>query len=471
VRVRLFHAFAAVAAAVGCGRFGFDSQIDGDGGGGGGRGDGRTGDAISTGPAGPRWMRQSGVPGMVSGRGGGNGEVAMVEVFNGTFDSDGVSLSGMGFSSSAFVRYDALGNVKQALTLDATGFCEMHDAIVDGDDTIVAGLTSGTTSVPAYGACSIATNRQDPVALRITSGGTESVLAHWSASGANAQAWSAAKLGDGSLVMSGIYGAGLTIESPLPAAQNDPNSWLARSNPTLVTGAAWAFGLSATIDIHGGPVSARDDATCAMGAFAGATTLFGVALPYVGGYDTWVARIADNAAVDFVRAIGSTGDESMFEGQSSIAALADGGCAVGIRANGDVTYDATTFPVSQGAGLLLELTSTGALSRGARYPVIPMVTTVGDRLFVAYSVTQPTTIGAELYTPDGADVVIVERAAGADRLVAAVGGAGTQTVVDLFEVAPDALGIAVQTSGALVFGATSFDTGASSVRAVGVVGL
>jgi hypothetical protein len=472
VRVRWLPAFVSITVAAGCGRFGFESQGDGDGGAGDVRGDGMSIDAVSTGPTGARWMRRAGRPGTVGGRGGGNAEVAMVEVFNGTFNTDGVALTGMGFSSTAFVRYDALGNIKQALTLDATGFCEMHDAIIDGDDTIVAGLTIGTTSVPSYGACSIATNRQDPVAIRIAPDDSQSVIAHWSASGANAQAWSAAKLSDDSLVMSGIYGANLTVASPLVAAQHDPNGWIARSDPTLPTGARWANGMSATVEVHGGSVSARDDATCAMGAFRGPVTLFGVALPYVGGYDTWVAHIAVDATIHFVRGIGSTGDESSFESASWIAALPDGGCALGIAAPADVTFDSTTMPASMGPGLMLVLGSNGALARWYRFASAPAVAVIGDVIYVAFTVGAPTMVGTALHTPAGTDVIVVALGVGVpDRLVGVVGGDGDQTILDLFGVAPDALGIAVKTDRGLVFGDTAFDTGATSERAVGVLGL
>jgi hypothetical protein len=418
-------------------------------------------------------MHPFGVTGVPSGHGGGGGEVAVVYKFTNNYTFNGVSLTGMGFGSTAFIRYDAGGNVKQAMTLDATGFCEMRDAIVDGDSTIVAGLTIGTTAVPAYGACSIATNRQDPVAIRIAADGTQSVLAHWSATGANAQTWAAAQLSDGSLFMSGVYGADLSIGSPLPTALTDPNGWVARTHPTIPTNGAWFWGNPNSGVVHAGPVAASGTGTCAMGAFSMGATLFGVPLGNVGGYDTWVAHLSANGGADFVIAVGSTNNESNFQGESGIAALPDNGCAIAIIAPDDVTYDGTTFPVSQGLGLTLELANNGALVRGSRYPDEPTIAAIGARRFVAYGVSAPIMIGGQLYTPALSDVVIVELGGNTmpDRLIGVVGGAGSQTPHDLFEVAPDALGIVVHTTGPLVFGDSSFDSAGSDVLAVGVIGL
>jgi hypothetical protein len=209
-----------------------------------------------------------------------------------------------------------------------------------------------------------------------------------------------------------------------------------------------------------------------MGAFRGPVTLLGTALPYVGGYDTWVAHVAADATVQFVRGIGSTGDESSFESASWIAALPNGACALGIIAPGDVTFDGTTMPASQGPGLMVVLASDGSLARWYRFPSAPAVVVVGDQVHVAFAVNATTTVGGQVYTPDGSDVLIIALGAGVpDRIVGVVRGAGDQTILDLFEVAPDALGIAVRTNGTLEFGATTFDTGATTVRAVGVLGL
>ena len=460
-----------VVAVAGCGRLGLSPPDGGDARGAGDGGDG--GVDASTGVVGPRWMRAFGVGSRLSGHGGGGGEVAVVQTFAGTFTTDGVSLTGMGFSSTAFIRYDAVGAIERAVTLDASGFCEMKAAIVDGDDTILAGLTLGTTTVPAYGACSIATNRQDPIALRIAADGTQSVVVHWTASGANAQAWTAAPLSDGSLVMSGIYSDGLTIAGPLPTAMADPNAWVARSNPASPTVGAWAFGLSANVVVQGARVSVAEDGLCAIGAFAGPATLFGTAVPHVGGFDAWVTHISSSGAVDYVRGVGSPANESAYEGNSSILALPEGNCTLGIEAPGDVTYDGTMFPVSGGPGLLLELAANGALRKGARFPATPRLARIGNRSFVAFGVSAPYTVGDQVHMPDGTDVLIIERNIDAqtDRLVGVVGGAGTQQALELFEVAPDALGIAVRNTGKLVFGAASLDSGASDIRAVGVLGI
>jgi hypothetical protein len=378
----------------------------------------------------------------------------------------------MGFISTAFIRYDASGNVKRAVTLDSDGFCDMRDAIIDGPDTIVSGLTSGTNPLPVYGACGISTNRQDPVAIKIADDGTQTVVAHFLAGGANAQGWRVAPFSDGSLAMAGIYASALTVASPLPTAMTDPSAWIGRSNPGTPTVGAWGIGLTNTVEIHAGPLAVRDDGTCAMGAFRGPTTLFAAAVPYVGGYDTWVAHLSSTGTADFVRGVGSTADEPSFDNDNSIVALPGGGCAIGIQANGDVTFDATTYPVSAGSGLLLELGANGALTRGTRFPSPPALAMIGDRLFAAFTVTAPYTVGTQTHTPQGSDVLIIERGNGApDRLRGVVGGTGTQLAFDLFEAAPDALGIVVETSGPLAFGATTFDSGGTTVRTVGVLGI
>lgn len=460
--MRLVQAVSLVAVA-GCGRFGFDeTQPNGSGDAG---GDAR----MTTGMVGPRWMKRFGLP-QDTGLSGARGEVTVVQRFSSTFSGDGISLTGQGFESSALARYDVEGSVQFAIALDATGFCDMRDVIADGADTIVTGLTIGTQAIAAYGACSIATNRQDPIAIRVDAAKQQTVSAHWTASGANAQAWRAAQLTDGSLVISGIYSSGLMTDKALPAAQVDSNVWMARTHATATT-ATWSTSLNDDTSVHAGPVDAYGDNTCAMGAYTGPATLLGTALPHVGGYDTWFARVGPDGQPRFVRGLGSTLDEPSFSNLSSVAALPGGGCAIGIDAPGDVTFDGVTMPASQGRGLLVYTDDTGALLDWSRLPRTPKLAVVGDRYIVAFEVSSPFMIGDVLYTPDGIDTVIVEVVGDTFPILGVVGGAGDQMAAALAAAADDAVAIIVGSTGALAFGATSWDTGTTKVNAVGVLGI
>lgn len=451
-----------------CGRVGFDATIDG---GAPATDDGAV-DAPSTGAVGPRWIKRIGTANSRMGLDGAAGEVAVVQRFNSTFSADdGIALTGAGFESSAFIRYNADGSVERAVTLDATGFCDMREVVVDGTDSIVAGLTIGTMTVPAYGACSIATNRQDPIAIRIAADGTQTIVAHWTASGSNAQGWGIAQLADGSFVLNGIYSADLVIDTALPSAQADPNAWVARTDGT-VTSAAWSRGLPAAVEVHAGPIDSDAQSTCVVGGHRGPVTLFGVVVPHAGGYDTWVARLDDAGAASFVRGIGSTANEPSFSNDSSVVALPDQGCVVGIEAPGDVTLGTTMYPASAGIGLLARFDSAGDVTAGARLPSAPFLARVGDRLIGAFSLAAPLSIGAQLFAPDGRDVVVVEVVDGSPAvLLGVIGGAGDQAVDRIAAIGPDAVALSGPSAGALAFGTSGFDSGASTVRFVAALGI
>lgn len=451
-----------------CGRVGFDARGDAaqapiD--------DGAT-DAPATGAVGPRWIKRVGSASIAIGIDGEDGEVAVVQRFSSTFSADdGIALTGAGFQSSAFIRYNADGSVERAVSLDATGFCDLREVAVDGTDSIVAGLTIGTMTIPAYGACSIATNRQDPLAIRIAADGTQTVVAHWTASGSNAQGWGITQLANGSFVLNGIYGGDLMTDMALPTAQADPNAFVARTDGT-VTGAAWSRALTAAVEVHAGPIDSSGQSTCMVGAHRGPVTLLGVAVPHVGGYDAWVIRVDDSGAASFVRGIGSAGNEPSFSNDSSVVALPDDGCAIGIEAPGDVTIDAATYLASDGIGLLVRLDSTGNVVTAARLPSAPFLAGVGDRLIGALSVSAPLTIGGQVFTPDGADIVVVELAGGVpERLLGVIGGAGDQSVDKIGAIGPDAVAVSGTSTGALSFGTSAFDSGAATVRVVAALGI
>ncbi|NVB85751.1 MAG: hypothetical protein HOV81_45725 [Kofleriaceae bacterium] len=459
---------AVLLCLAACGRIDFDETLPGSDG---GSGDGSM--VTPTGPKGPRWIKKFGA-GSKSQAAGVRGEVAVVGSFNnGSFAADdNVALVGQGFISTAFVRYSATGDVMQTAVFDATGFCDMRGITLDGDDVVVAGYTAGTASMPALGACSMVTNRQDPVVLRLAPDGTQSLVGHWVAGTANAQAWNVGRLADGSFVLSGIYGGTLAMGAGVPMASIDPSGWVGRTSPSSATGGVtWAEGLRGETEVHGGPISTAGAVTCTMGAFSGTVTILGAQLQSVGGYDAWVARVDETGAAQYVRGIGSVAGESYFD-SGSIAAR-DDSCTIGVVAPADVTLDAVTYPMSDGAGILVQYRNDGSVKWARRLPAEPFAAYVGDRLFVAVEVTGTLSIGGTPYTAQGKDAVVLELddTGAIIGMAGVVGGAGDQAPSELVAIGPDALAITVTTRGVLSFGDTSFDTVTTTARAVASLGI
>jgi hypothetical protein len=451
-----------------CGRISFDETSGGSDGGGSG-----SGSVMPTGPKGPRWIKKFGT-GSKSHAAGVRGEVAVVGSFSGgSFAADdNVALTGQAYISTAYVRYSATGDVMQTALFDATGFCDMRGIAIDGEDVVVAGYTEGTSTMPALGACSMATNRQDPVVLRLAPDGTQSLVGHWVASGTNAQAWNVARLADGSFVVSGIYGGTLAIGTGFPTTTIDPSGWLVRTSASSTSGdAVWAEGVHGATEVHGGPIATAGMDTCTIGAFSGAVSIFGTQMQSVGGHDAWVARIDETGIATYVRAIGSVAAESDYDGGS--VAARDDGCTVGVVAPGDVTLDAVTYPVTDGAGIVVQYRDDGTVKWARRLPAEPFIAYVGDRLFVAVEVTGTLSIGGTPYTAEGKDAVVLELddTGAILGLAGVVGGAGDQTPSELVAIGPDALAITVTTRGALRFGDASFDTATATARAVGALGI
>jgi hypothetical protein len=465
VRLALLFCIAA------CGRVGFDETSPS----GGGDGDGGSEqDMVSTGPKGPRWIKRFGTGGK-SQVAGVRGEVAVVAPFTGgSFAADdNVALSGQAFISSAYVRYSATGEVMQTAALDASGFCDMRGITLDGEDVIVAGYTQGTTAVAAYGACSIVTTRQDPIVLRLAPDGTQSVVAHWTATTSNAQAWNVRRLTDGTFITSGIYGGGMTIGSALPTATIDPSGWLGRTSPASPTGgAAWGEGMTGTATIFGGPLATSGDVTCTLGAYNGTPTILGTPLPNAGGTDLWVASFDADETPIYVRSIGSTAIEPDY-GAGSVAARTDATCTVGTLAREDVTLDAVVYPGTDGPGIVVRYNADSSVKWATRVPGEPFVAYVGDRLFVAVEVTGTLSIGETQYAAQSKDTVVLELddTGAIVALAGAVGGAGDQRPAELVAIGPDALAITVLTQGELSFGGTTFDTLGTTMRAVGSLGI
>jgi hypothetical protein len=459
--------------ALGCGRIGFDPSggVVGDGG-----DDGGMIDAPSTGPAGPRWVRGFGpstggsLGVMVTGAGG---EAVAVKSFQTSLAIEGMTLTGQApFGSGAVVRYDAAGTIVSTSILDATGYCDPRGVAMRGDEVLVTGLTIGTTTNPAFGACSIATNRQDPFVVRVERNGTQHLSAHWIAAGGNGQGWRVAPMSDGTMVMSGIYAVDLTIGSPLPRGTIDPSTFLTRFMDG-VSAPNWAVGLTSTVsELHAGPVATDANDTCTMGGFNAPVTLFGQALPHRGSYDAWVARLDPSGTPRWIRAIATTGEDSSF-GESSITAAPDGGCYVAMLARGDLAVDAVSLPASDGNAVVLHLDATGMVDGGLRMPSVGKLARVGTKLYVAAEVSTPLTSGTITYTPIGFDVVIAEldMTTGIVGIVGALGGAGDQRLWSFAAIAGDALAIGAHSTGELVFGPFTSNSGAADVNVVAVIGL
>lgn len=406
---------------------------------------------------GPRFIRR--FTDDISAIAGANNQVAVVTRFGGSYTAEpSVSFTGQGFTSAALVRYTATGDLQGSSLFDATGFCDMRGLAFDGNNVIVAGFTLGTQSIPAYGACSIATNRQDPIAISVDLAGTQTLVAHWIASGANAQAWTVAVMPDRTLSMAGIYGANLAFGAiPAPAAGTDPNTWVARSTLATPTDATWSAGFSAALEIHPAHIAASGDDLCVLGAHRGAVTVFGSSLAYVGGYDAWIARVDGSGNPRFVRAFGSTANEPSFGNKAAVAALADGSCIASVEAPGDVVASGSTYPVAGDLGFVIRYNADGSVAWTRRFPSQTYITLVGSRLIGAYT--------------EGGEVLVVEiDPTGAnDRLLGTIGGGGVQSALELVQIGPNAVAIQVVSTGELTFGATTFDTGAASTRAVAVL--
>ena len=263
---------------------------------------------------------------------------------------------------------------------------------------------------------------------------------------------------DHTLTMNGIYSSGLTIgTTTMPSGITDPSVWIARSGAT-VTDAAWAKGFTAGVEIHAGPIAADGDDVCMLGSISGTASVFGKTLTYWGSYDSWIARVDPSGNARWVRSIGSTALESDFD-DGGIIALPDGGCLIGIASNGDITLDTGTYPVSDGPGLAVRFAADGTITYARRFPSPPFMTYVGNRLIAAYG------------TGGDTQVVELDLQGGADQMLGVVAGAGTQAPTEIVAVGPDVVAVTVLNTGALTFGGTSFDSGATTVGAVAVLGI
>lgn len=462
---------AIAVLLAGCGRISFDDVSTRGDGGGSGSGDAGSDGGISTGPKGPRWATR--YTNAYSRLAGANGQLAMVASYSGTFAVDDVpQFTGAGFTNSAVVRWNADGTVLGSALFQNDGFCDMRGLAVDGPDLVIAGFAISSNALPAYGPCGVLASRQQPVILRLDAANQQSLVDQWTAGGSNGQGWNIVRLADGTFANAGIYGQNLTVGTfVLPAAVTDPSMWIGRTNGGM-NGAAWAHEITANVSIQPGPLAADGNEVCALGSYSQAATILGTALPFAGGNtDVFVARLDPAGTPKFVRAIGSTGDESGYNDGSTIA-LPDGGCMVGIDAPGDVTLDSVVYPASAGTGLAVRFSASGAVMSARRFQSDIYVTAVGSRLIGSYRVDTPLMIGSTMFTPAGKDVVIVELGAtpADDVLLGTIGGDGDQDAFGLVSVGPDAVGFIVASTGGASFGSTALDTGAGA-RITGVLGI
>jgi hypothetical protein len=450
-----------------CGRLSFDDVVTDDG-----RRDAGDDAAVSTGPLGPRWMTK--YNDTYSRIVGANGQVAMVASYSGTFYADNVApMSGAGFTNSAVIRWDTDGSVLSSSLFENDGFCDLRGIVLDGSDVVVAGFAIASQGLPSYGPCGVVASRQQPIIARLDPGTDQRTpVARWTASGVNAQGWSVALMPDGTFTNAGIYGQSLTIGSTvLPTAASDPSLWITRTSG-VVNDATWARSATAATPIQPGPLAADGDEVCMLASHSSAATVFGTSIPFVGGSnDVFVVRFDGGGNAKFVRAIGSTGNDSTYN-DGAIVALPDGGCMVGIDAPGDVTLDSVTYPATSGGGLSVRFSATGAVTSARRIATDVYVATVGSRVFGTYRVDAAVMIGSTMYMPSGSDVVIVELGASPseDVLLAAIGGAGFQDAFGIATVGPDAIAFMAVSNGIATFGPLTLDTLGGS-RVVGVLGI
>ncbi|HEY1816058.1 MAG TPA: hypothetical protein VGG74_27110 [Kofleriaceae bacterium] len=465
--VRVVRTLAAMAIALaGCGRFDFALR------GGSGGDTGPTSiDAIATGSASPRYAEildgNGGTP-LVAGT---QGEVAVAETFVASTTIAGSALTGQAmYESWGLVWLDGSGAPASSSVLDSTSVCELRALASAGSGVIAAGIAESGATMPALGACAIATARQDGVAISVATDGGQALEAHLASSSMNDQSWHAAAFGDGTIAADGIYGAAGTLGSQmLPSTTSDENAWFARVDPT--TGEPrWVTTVTTADDDYAGPIDADGDELCMMGSFSNTVTVLGTQLTSAGGTDEWVARVDATGAPKFVRQIGTTGAESTTM-SLAIVATADGGCTASFDAGGDLVLDTMSLPLADGPAVLLHFGPTGALSAGQRLAEVPILARVAGGTYAAMPCTRPCELGGATYTPVASDVAIftLDDALEATPIAAVTGG--VSALYAFAGVPPDALAIGFSFTAATTFGATVLPDQAMAENAIAVLGV
>lgn len=465
---------AAAATLGACGRLGFESVGDSDESADDTDSDPDTTDT-SDGPPieglGPRWAVDLGTT--QDGRLGVSGTLGELVVSLNFVTSrvvgDATLLGQSPFGSEGVVRFDGAGAVRATSVLDSRGICDARNLAAYGDGVMALALTISTEAASELGACAVQTNRQDPIVLAVAPDGAQALLAHGVASGANAQAWHGAELSDGSIVITGVYSAGLAFGATMLAnAEGDPNSFVARVRPGQAE-PLWAHSITGPSMMDAGPVAADGTDVCVIGERAGDALVLGAALPTSASTDTWVARVDAAGTARWVRLLASD-DEDATDLTSAVIATPDGGCLVALGTAGDLAIGALSLPRSDGQAVVVAFDATGTATGGFRLPNQLGLARVGTRLYGAFTVDADLTINDELYEPDGADVVVVELVDGKPvRVVGEVIGAGDQYFEGLAAIGNGALAIGVRSRGEFQFGDTTFDQ--TEVYAAAVLGV
>jgi hypothetical protein len=124
--------------------------------------------------------------------------------------------------------------------------------------------------------------------------------------------------------------------------------------------------------------------------------------------------------------------------------------------------------------VLLHLDASGTVVDGLRLPGVGQLASIGDKLYVAANVDTPISdpTGTIMYTPMGIDVLVAELGPGGiNRIVGAIGGAGDQNLWSLAAIAGDALALGARSTGQLVFGSDTSNSGTTQIDIVVALGL
>lgn len=447
-----------------CGRLDFTALDVGDGG---------AGDApASTGSAGPRYLIELDANAAVPVVAGSRGRVAVLEGFQGATTIAGTALAGQAmYASSGLVWLDPSGAAAASTVLDSTSVCQIRTLgnTNAGAGVLAAGFSQAGTTTPAYGPCAIASGHQDGISIAIDATANQSLVADVVSTSFNIQTWFATGYASGDVALTGIYGGGGMLGSAsFPATTSDENPFLARVDPTTHA-PRWTLAVTSTDSMGAGPIDPDGDDLCATGQFSGNQTVFGTALTSAGLRDAWIARFDRDGHPRFVRALGSSTQDSVGSG-TSILATSDGGCTIAAPIAGDVTIDSFSLPAAQGPVVVVRFAATGVATAAIRTGQLQLAH-LGDRVFAALPCSGTTCTLADLtYAPSGDDIVIasLDPQLHATQVAAITGGA--KALAQLVAIAPDALALAFTASATTNLGALAL-TPAGPVNALALYGV
>lgn len=311
---------------------------------------------------------------------GANGKVAVAEDFQGATTIAGQAFTGHAmYNSAALLWFDGTGTAIASSVLDSTSVCSVRELGRLGDRVLGIGYTISGADMPSYGACAIATSRQDAYAIAVDSAGAQAMLGHAVSSAGNVQGWYATGFDDGSLAFAGVYDTNGHIGSSLfPSTSSDEEPFFARVDPA--TGEArWLSIIQGGDENFAGPMDTRGDEVCVTGGFVSSQTIFGAPLVSKGGVDQFVTRIDATGNPKFVRGYGSPGEESSTHG-TSVVATADGGCTVSTSLAQPITLDTIALEAGQ---ILVHFDAAGTTTSAVNIPVDTVIARIGDRVYAA----------------------------------------------------------------------------------------